>query len=91
MIQLNLKKIEAGAYDPHKVISNWRVSNEKSPYECVHILDWESITNKERWEEVEEAHKSLEEQAALEQLARQKRGANEVSINMDIDQSKQVL
>ena len=48
--QLNLDKAKVGPYDPHNVISNQILAKKNSQYDCVPILDWENIENKENWE-----------------------------------------
>ena len=83
--KLSLDKDEAVPYDPHVVISKQRLENKNSTYEPTPMLDLVSIANKYSWEEVENIIKNVTASSDHNQVARQKRGAE----NMEIDQDDQ--
>ena len=76
--QLNLEKAKPVAYDPHKVISNMRLENKNSPYDCTMRLDLENIANKDKWEEVEKILKDSTEPSDSEKVAMQNRGEEDM-------------
>ena len=48
--------------------------------------DWEKITKKEAWEEVQEIHKAMEQHNTSEKLSGQKRGTEELQEDMEVNE-----
>ena len=62
---------------------------KKLTYEYKTMVEWEGIANKDSWKEVKEIQKALDGQDPIEQLPRQKRGAEEEITDVEIDQDEQ--
>ena len=66
--QLNLEKSKLVAYDPHKVISKQSLANKNFAYDFQPISEWEKVTIKESWEDIEYIQKTLVEHSGIEHI-----------------------